>query len=98
MISTIAMAAKWGQERAETGQKYIRRTLTTDYVNKRLKTFDKADWEADIDLYKSLDFTRSFKNDDQRIPMPPQDKINEVLKVIGKKEDEAHRGLRCLRI
>lgn len=81
-----------GPGTSRDGQKFIRRTLTTDYVNKRLKTFDKADWETDINLYKSLDFSRSFVNDDQRIPMPPQDRINEVLKVIGKKEDEAHRG------
>ncbi|PKP23978.1 MAG: histidine kinase [Bacteroidetes bacterium HGW-Bacteroidetes-22] len=81
-----------GPGTSPNGKKYIRRTLTTEYANKRLKTFDKAQWDSDIDEYNTINFTCQYKNDDQRIAQPPIEKINEVLKVIGKTPDKAHLG------
>lgn len=81
-----------GPGTSPNGKKYIRRTLTTEYANKRLNTFDKARWEADVKQYGDIDFSCHFSNDDQRIAQPPDDKIKEVLKVIGKTPDKAHLG------
>lgn len=74
------------------GKKYIRRTLTTDYANKRLTTFDKQRWDNDMAAYANIGFARTYHNDDQRIAQPADDKIAEVLKVIGKTPDKAHLG------
>lgn len=74
------------------GKKYIRRTLTTEYANKRLTTFDKERWDKDMANFGTIDFERTFQNDDQRIAQPETEKINEVLKVIGKPPDKSHLG------
>ncbi|MCB2195448.1 MAG: 4Fe-4S dicluster domain-containing protein [Bacteroidetes bacterium] len=66
------------------GEKFIRRTRVTNYANKRLKNFDKKKWEKEVEKYWNLDYTRTFKSDNQRIEMPSEERINEILKAIGK--------------
>jgi Na+-translocating ferredoxin:NAD+ oxidoreductase RNF subunit RnfB len=66
------------------GEKFIRRTRVTDYVNKRLKKFDKKKWEKEIEKFWDLNYSRTFENDNQRIEMPSEERINEILKAIGK--------------
>jgi len=66
------------------GQKFIRRTMVVNYANKRLKTFDRPAWEKHIEKHSDHDFGCSFTINDQRLPAPPEGKIQEVLKVIGK--------------
>lgn len=74
------------------GQKFIRRTRVTDYVNKRLKGFDIKQWEKEIKKFWDLDYTRTFVNDDQRIEAPNEQKIQEILKAIGKEGKNADLG------
>ncbi len=74
------------------GEKFIRRSQVIDYTNKRLQSFNVAQWEKDIERFAGLDVSRSFKEDDQRIPMPPAEQINEVLKVISKGEQNRDEG------
>lgn len=66
------------------GEKFIRRTRVTNYANKRLKNFDKKKWEKEVEKFWNLDYSRTFKNDNQRIEMPSEERINEILKAIGK--------------
>lgn len=66
------------------GEKYLRRTLVTEYANKRLKAFKPKAFEKSVEKYSGLDLGCSFKANDQRIAMPPSEKIEEILKVIGK--------------
>ncbi|PLX12758.1 MAG: histidine kinase, partial [Marinilabiliales bacterium] len=75
------------------GEKFIRRTRVTDYANKRLKDFDKKKWQEEVDKYWNLDYSRSFINDNQRIDMPSEERINEILKAIGK--DGKNTDLGC---
>jgi iron only hydrogenase large subunit-like protein len=73
------------------GEKFLRMTLVTDYANKRLLTFDKKTWDKEVSSYSNLDLTRQFEPDDQRLPVPEDEKIEEVLKMInreGHKENE----------
>jgi iron only hydrogenase large subunit-like protein len=74
------------------GKKYNRRSKVIDYANKRLETFDKEAWEKEIEKYIDLDFARSFKNDDQRLEAPSEEKIQEVLKAIGKENTDSSVG------
>jgi len=66
------------------GKKFIRRTLVTEYANKRLRNFDIKEWEKNIASFNQITHTRDFVADDQRLPEPSEEEINEVLKVIGK--------------
>jgi uncharacterized Fe-S cluster-containing protein len=50
---------------------------------------DKEQWKKDMNRWSKIDFSRTFRNDDQRIPEPPEEAIMEVMKIIGKdKPDE----------
>jgi Na+-translocating ferredoxin:NAD+ oxidoreductase RNF subunit RnfB len=76
------------------GEKFLRMTLVTDYSNKRLLTFDKETWENEIASFGNLDLSRQFEPDDQRLPVPDDEKIGEVLKMINR-EGYMHNDVGC---
>jgi iron only hydrogenase large subunit-like protein len=79
-----------GPGTSSNGDKFLRRTLVTKYSRKRLKTFDLEQWNQHISEYDSLDFSRTFQINDKRLAMPGDEKIGEVFKLLGKKDqDEA---------
>ena len=73
-----------GPGMSKGGKKFIRRTMVVNYANKRLKTFNREEWEKQIEIHEKHDFSRNFTVDDQRLAPPPEEKIQEVLKVIDK--------------
>jgi iron only hydrogenase large subunit-like protein len=81
-----------GPGTSRNGKKFIRRTRVTDYANKRLKKFDHETWKKEIEKYWDLDYSRTFFNDDQRIETPSEEKIQEVLKAIGKDTENSDLG------
>ncbi|MFW5916625.1 MAG: [Fe-Fe] hydrogenase large subunit C-terminal domain-containing protein [Bacteroidota bacterium] len=81
-----------GPGTSQGGKKYKRRSKVIDYANKRLETFDKEAWEEEIAKYIDLDFSRSFQADDQRLETPSEEKIQEVLKAIGKSNNDSNVG------
>ncbi len=81
-----------GPGTSKGGEKFIRHTRVTDYANKRLKGFDLKKWKNEVDKFCELDFSRTFKSDDQRIETPSEDKIKEILKAIGKEGKDPDLG------
>jgi PAS domain-containing protein len=81
-----------GPGTSKGGEKFIRHTRVTNYANKRLKGFDLQKWKNEIDKYWELDYSRTFKSDDQRIETPSEDKIQEILKAIGKEGKDPDLG------
>ena len=69
-------------------EKFRRRALVSRYTEKRIGTLDKELWQKNMDRWLKLDFSRTFNPDDQRIPEPPEEAINEVLKIVGKNNPE----------
>jgi hypothetical protein len=65
-------------------ERFRRRSLVRQYAQKRVDALDKKQWEKDIEKWSELEFSRTFTPNDQRIPDPPVEAINEVLKIIGK--------------
>ena len=61
-------------------------SLVVDYTTKRLGLIDEEVWNENIKKFSSLDFNRSFAANDKRIADPPESKIKEVLKLIGKEK------------
>lgn len=74
------------------GEKFIRHTRVTDYANKRLENFDKDQWQKEVEKYWDIDYSRTFKADDQRIEAPTEEKIQEILKAIGKEDRDTDLG------
>lgn len=74
------------------GEKFIRRTRVTNYANKRLQNIDKDKWQKEIDKFINLDYSRTFKNNDQRIEQPSEEKIKSILKTIGKEDKDPDIG------
>ena len=75
-------------------ERFKRRALVRKYAEKRSAMIDKDQWKKDIEKWSKLDFTRSFINDDHRIPEPPEEAIMEVMKIVGKDDpnDEVNCG------
>jgi Na+-translocating ferredoxin:NAD+ oxidoreductase RNF subunit RnfB len=65
------------------GEKYVRRTLVADYVNKRLRAFNGVDWRQHIESFGNLNYLREYKNDDQRLPQPSDEQIEQILTTLG---------------
>lgn len=76
-------------------QKHYRRALVIKYALKRGQQFDKKTWERNLNLFKDNSFSCSFKSDDQRLPMPPEEKIKEILEVIHKDDSNEKGCLNC---
>lgn len=74
------------------GEKYQRHALVVEYAKKRLKKFNKEEWEKNMEEFLQLDFSRKFKANDQRLPEPSEEKVQEILKVIGKEENSHDIG------
>jgi iron only hydrogenase large subunit-like protein len=64
--------------------KLKRNAHVIEYSKKRLKDFDQEKWEKDIAAFAGMNMKRTFKADDQRLPIPDEAKIQEVLKLTGK--------------
>ncbi|MBK7214795.1 MAG: 4Fe-4S dicluster domain-containing protein [Bacteroidales bacterium] len=77
------------------GKKYKRHTLVTEYASKRLKKFDKAKWEASVNEFSGIDLSRGFAMNDQRMPAPSEQKVEEILKIIEKNEEGQNLGCRA---
>jgi Na+-translocating ferredoxin:NAD+ oxidoreductase RNF subunit RnfB len=77
------------------GKKYNRQTLTRVYASKRLKDFNMAKWNHDLKQFKNLDFKRDFKANNQRLQDPPEEKIEEVLKIIEKTSNGENLGCKA---
>lgn len=81
-----------GPGNSKGGLKYIRRTMVVNYANKRLKTFDHKAWQQNLENHNMHSMSRSFTANDQRITPPPTEKLNEILKAIGKDTRDATAG------
>jgi iron only hydrogenase large subunit-like protein len=69
-------------------ERFKRRSLVRHYAEKRVGILDKDLWKTNIEKWSKLDFSRTFTPNDQRIPEPPEEAINEVLKIIGKEDPD----------
>lgn len=77
-----------GPGTTDHSNKFLRRSMVVAYSNKRLKNLDKHRWQTDLENYLQLDLSRKFVNDDQRLPVPGNDRIEEIMKSLGKDLEE----------
>lgn len=84
-----------GPGTSKGGEKFTRRTLVTDYAKKRLKNFNVKGWEENIKNFENIGFATEFVANDQRIKNIPEDKVNEILKIIGRNTDSNNLGCKA---
>jgi len=77
------------------GMKLKRRTEVVSYSNKRLANFEKGKWLKEFNHFSGLDLRRTFTADDQRLPAPPKDKVEEILKIIDKGDGSQDLGCKA---
>jgi len=65
-------------------ERFRRRSLVKQYAERRVEVLDKKQWEKDMKRWSELDLSRTFAVNDQRIPEPSEEAVNEVMKIIGK--------------
>ncbi len=69
-------------------KRFARRTGVAEYVKEKLSKLDMEQWQKDMEEYSELDLTRDFVEDDQRVAVPGNEKIWEVLRDMGKKSED----------
>lgn len=72
--------------------KFLRRSLVINYARKRDQIFDKQAWQDQFDAYSKLDSNGEFHNDDQRMEEPSEEKISEIMRIIGKGDEVGMKG------
>lgn len=73
---------------------FSRRRLVRRYVCDRMESLDQWHWQENLRRAESLDLSRSFEADDQRIPVPAADRLQGVMARMGKHslKDELNCG------
>jgi len=79
-----------GPGTSPNGKKFYRRTLVINYTKKRLELSDKELWKKNIKEFISLDFSRKYKADDQRMVNPDPIQVDKVLAALGKHTNQDH--------
>lgn len=74
------------------GSKLRRRSAITRYAAKRLQDFDMESWESYVLRFGNMDFRAAFSVDDQRLPVPSEEKIREILSLLGKDDAGISNG------
>ncbi|MBN1157843.1 MAG: 4Fe-4S dicluster domain-containing protein [Bacteroidales bacterium] len=70
------------------GNRQLKESKVVNYVNKRLQNFFRIEWYNNLQSFMSLDLSREYVADDQRLPEPPEDRVKEVLLQLGKSEEQ----------
>ncbi len=70
------------------GKKYIRQAAVKIYARKRIRRLPKKVWEKDMETYGASDLQRTFRNDDQRLPAPSEERLKEIMKELKKNLSE----------
>ena len=84
-----------GPGTTDPSQKFLRRSMVLAYSKKRLNEFDIRKWEKELEKYALLDLTRKFIKDDQRLPIPSEDRLEEIMKSLGKDMDDRSSCSAC---
>lgn len=63
---------------------YVRRCRVSRHVQRRTARIDEAQWSAAMREFNTLDLSRTYTPDDQRIPIPSESELREIMKNMGK--------------
>ncbi len=78
-----------GRGTSAGGKRFLRESQLIKYIKTRLKTLDKDAWSASMDKFVALNLDRTFRPDDQSLPLPSESQVNKILKEIDQLEPSA---------
>ncbi|MBN2342894.1 MAG: 4Fe-4S binding protein [Deltaproteobacteria bacterium] len=83
-----------GPGMVSTEPKFRRRSRVSQYVRFRNYQSKKQQHHQDMNRFASLNLSRNFNADDQRVPTPSYDELHEILERLGKRDysDELNCG------
>lgn len=73
-----------------TALRFAKKARIIGYANRKMAVLDKEQWQAYLDEFSKLDFTRSFQPRDMRSVRPPNEQIKDVLYKMGKYSQQDH--------
>lgn len=68
-----------GPGTSKDGSTLFREALVIKYSNKRLKNFFRFEWNKNMKTFESIDLSRSFHKNDQRLKEPSENQIQKIL-------------------
>lgn len=72
-----------------------RNAMVIDYARKRLESLDEKKWEAEMQKYADMDFSRTFVKDDRRVKAPSAARVDEILTLLGKTGEQTNMCSNC---
>lgn len=72
------------------GKTYSQISAIKRYAQKKAEIIDLEKWQKDIDRFSKLDYSRNFKQNDQRILFATNTEIKNILTVLGKENPSDH--------
>jgi iron only hydrogenase large subunit-like protein len=73
-----------------TALRFAKKAKIISYANRKMADLDKDQWQAHLDEYSKLDFSRTFNPRDMRSLRPPDEHIKDVLYQMGKYSQQDH--------
>ena len=80
-----------GRGTSPDAHKWLRRSQLIRYMKRREKTFDKKLHAKALQEFANIDLSRKFRNDDQRLPDPPEEEVHKIQEEL-RKHDDQERG------
>ncbi|MCD4833790.1 MAG: ATP-binding protein [Bacteroidales bacterium] len=79
-----------GPGMSSKGKHYTRRILINNYVQKKINSLKKTEWQKHIDEYIDIDLTAQFEPKRKTLKFPDWTEVKQVLKSMGKKDPKDH--------
>ncbi|MBN1651157.1 MAG: 4Fe-4S dicluster domain-containing protein [Bacteroidales bacterium] len=73
-----------GPGMTKKGDQFLKRKKISEYVEDKMQSINHADWEKNKRRFADLDLSRSFSSSDRRINKPSEERVQEVLKSMGR--------------
>jgi iron only hydrogenase large subunit-like protein len=77
------------------GNRWHKEHHVIKYANKRLQNFFRVEWYDNLQKFMNLDLSRTFMVDDQRLPNPAPERVQEILTMLGQTESDSMACLEC---
>ena len=65
---------------------FLRRTAVSEYARKKINKLSKEDLGKQYEEFAQVDLSDSFELDDQRLPLPSRDELEQILQQMGKND------------
>lgn len=77
------------------GDKQLRISQVVEYSRRKLLHYDEEKWRIEIDKFKDIDLNFHFERNDQRGEEPSASRVEDILTLLGKKDEIANMCSSC---